>query len=159
MMAAIKSHLSRAELEGRYETAADPISKSHFHGLWLLSKGLEIEEVAELLSFSTRWVYELVRRYNEGGPDCLGDQRVNNGSEATILTPEALAALKQRIKSPPDDGGLWTVPRSHDGWPNSMASSRCTTSVAGMRSSVSRTRSRSRDHVTPKQRRRRIERS
>jgi hypothetical protein len=33
MMAAIKSHLSRAELEGRYETAADPISKSHFHGL------------------------------------------------------------------------------------------------------------------------------
>jgi hypothetical protein len=69
-------------LEWRYETAADPISKSHFHGLWLLSKGLEIEEVAELLSFSTRWVYELVRRYNEGGPDCLGDQRVNNGAEA-----------------------------------------------------------------------------
>jgi hypothetical protein len=25
---------------GRYETAADPISKSHFHGLWLLSKVL-----------------------------------------------------------------------------------------------------------------------
>src|SRR6516225_10008189 len=74
MMAAIKSHLSMAELEGRYETAADPISKSHFHGLWLLSKGLEIEEVAELLSFSTRWVYQLVKRYNEGGPDCLGDQ-------------------------------------------------------------------------------------
>ena len=53
MMAAIKSHLSMAELEGRYETAADPISKSHFHGLWLLSKGLEIEEVAELLSGAT----------------------------------------------------------------------------------------------------------
>ena len=111
MMAAIKSHLSMAELEGRYETAADPISKSHFHGLWLLSKGLEIEEVAELLSFSTRWVYELVRRYNEGGPDCLGDQRVNNGAAARILTAEALAALKERIKTPPDDGGLWTGPK------------------------------------------------
>jgi transposase len=111
MMAAIKLHLSAAELEGRYETAADPISKSHFQGLWLLSKGLEIDEVAELLSFSTRWVYELVRRYNEGGPDCLGDQRVNNGSEATILTPEALAALKHRLKTPPDDGGLWTGPK------------------------------------------------
>ena len=97
IMTAIKSHLSTAELEGRYETAADPISKSHFHGLWLLSKGLEIEEVAELLSFSTRWVYELVRRYNEGGPDCLGDQRVNNGAEARILTAAALAALKERI--------------------------------------------------------------
>jgi hypothetical protein len=146
--------LSTAELEGRYETAADPISKSHFHGLWLLSKGLEIEEVAELLSFSTRWVYELVRRYNVGGPDC-----VNNGAEARILTAEALAALKERIKTPPDDGGLWTGPKVHDGWPSSMASTRCTISVAGMRLSVSSIRSRSRDHVTPQRRRRRIERS
>jgi transposase len=111
MMTAIKSHLSTAELEWRYETAADPICKSHFHALWLLSKGLEIDEVAELLSFSTRWVYQLVRRYNEGGPDCLRDQRVNNGAEARILTAEALAALKERIKTPPDDGGLWTGPK------------------------------------------------
>ena len=93
----------------------------------MLSKGLEIDEVAELLSFSMRWVYELVRRYNEGGPDCLGDQRVNNGSEATILTPEALAALKQRIKSPPDDGGLWTGPKvarwlAKISWPQARAS-------------------------------------
>ena len=36
------------ELEGRYETAADPVAKRHFHALWLLSKGLEIDEVAEL---------------------------------------------------------------------------------------------------------------
>jgi hypothetical protein len=50
-------------------------------------------------------VYELVRRYNEGGPACLGDRRVNNGAEARILTPEALAALKERIRTPPDDGG------------------------------------------------------
>jgi hypothetical protein len=28
-----------------------------------------------------------------------------------ILTPEALAALKERIKTPPDDGGLWTGPK------------------------------------------------
>ena len=105
MMAAIKLHLSAAELEGRYETAADSISKSHFHALWLLSEGLEIGEVAELLSFSMRWVYQLVKRYNEGGPDCLGDQRVNNATEARILTAKALAALKERIKTSPDDGG------------------------------------------------------
>ena len=110
-MTAIKSHLSTAELEGRYETAPDPIAKSHFHALWLLSKGLEIDEVAELLSFSTRWVYQLIKRYNDGGPERLGDQRVNNGTEPTIVTPEALATLKQRIKTPPDDGGLWTGPK------------------------------------------------
>jgi hypothetical protein len=36
-MTAIASHLSTAELEARYETAADPIGKSHFHAIWLLS--------------------------------------------------------------------------------------------------------------------------
>ena len=30
VMTAIASHLSAAELEARYETAADPVSKSHF---------------------------------------------------------------------------------------------------------------------------------
>jgi transposase len=107
-MTTIKPHLSTAELEGRYETAGEPIAKSHFHALWLLSRGYEIGEVAELLSFSTRWVRILIRRYNEGGPDRLGDQRANNGTEPTILTTEALDALRERLKTPPDDGGQWT---------------------------------------------------
>jgi transposase len=110
-MATIKPHLSAAQLENRYETAGDPIAKSHFHALWLLSAGFEIDEVAEILSFSTRWVQMLVKRYNEGGPDRLGDQRINNGTAATILTPEALTALKDRIKAPPDEGGLWSAPK------------------------------------------------
>ena len=41
----------------------------------------------------------------------LGDQRAHNGTEPTILTPEALAALKERLKTPPDDGGQWTGPK------------------------------------------------
>lgn len=106
-----KAQLSSFELEARYEAAADPIAKSHFHALWLLSSGYEVEEVAELLSFSPRWVQALSKRYNEGGPEALGDQRVHNGTKPTILTSEALAALKQRIKTPPDEGGLWTGPK------------------------------------------------
>jgi len=110
-MITIKPHLSTAELERRYETAAEPIAKSHFHALWLLSRGYEIDEVAELLSFSTRWVRMLIKRYNEGGPDRLGDQRAHNGTEPTILTQDALAVLKERLKSPPEDGGQWTGPK------------------------------------------------
>ena len=109
-MTTIKSHLSTLELEGRYETASDPVAKRHFHALWLLSKGFEIDEVADLLSLSTRWVYQLIKRYNEG-PEKLGDQRANNGAQPTIVTPDALAALKVRMKTPPDDGGLWTAPK------------------------------------------------
>jgi transposase len=103
--------LSSSALEARYEGASDPIGKSHFHALWLLSSGYEVEEVAELLSFSPRWVWALNKRYNEAGPEALGDQRIHNGTKPTILTPAALAALKKRIKTPPNDGGLWTGPK------------------------------------------------
>src|SRR6516164_6501431 len=110
-MTTMVRHLSNSELEARYETAADPVAKSHFHTLWLLSCGYEAEEVAEILSFSPRWVRALLKRYNESGAEALGDQRVHNGTKPTILTPEALAALKERIKTPPDDGGLWSGPK------------------------------------------------
>lgn len=110
-MTRIAAHLSTVELEQRYKAAGDPIAKSHFHAVWLLSSGYDVEEVAELLSFSRRWVNKLVRRYNEGGPKALGDQRVNNGTQPTILTPAALAALRERIKTPPDDSGLWSGPK------------------------------------------------
>ena len=110
-MTAIASHLSAAELETRYETAADPVSKSHLHAIWLLSSGYTITEVAAILSFSARWVRLLRKRYNEHGPDSLGDRRQGTGSAPVILTPEALSSLKERLKTPPDDGGLWTGPK------------------------------------------------
>ena len=110
-MTTIKARLSSAELEGRYKTAVDPIGKSHFHALWLLSCGYEVDEVGELLSFSSRWVRALLKRYNEGGAEALGDQRSHNGTKPRILTTDALAALKERIKTPPDDGGVWTGPK------------------------------------------------
>ena len=72
-MTTVVGYLSNKELEARYEAAADPIAKSHFHALWLLSCGYEIEEVAEILSFSPRWVRALLKRYNEGGAEALGD--------------------------------------------------------------------------------------
>jgi len=110
-MTTIKAPLSSFELEARYEAAADPVAKSHFHALWLLARGYSIDQVAGLLSFSTRWVRILIDRYNEGGPDRLGDQRAHNGTEPKILTPEALAALRERLQSPPDDGGQWSGPK------------------------------------------------
>jgi transposase len=110
-MTAIASHLSAEELEARYKAAADPAAKSHFHAVWLLSLGYPAQEVAELLSFSVRWVRLLVKRYNEQGPDSLGDRRQSNGAAPAILTPEALVSLKERLKTPPGDGGLWTGPK------------------------------------------------
>lgn len=110
-MATIREHLSNVELEGRYKAATDPIAKSHFHALWLLSSGYAVGEVAKLLSFSTRWIGALINRYNDGGPEALGDRRAGNGAAPKLLTPAALAALRERIKTPPDNGGLWSGPK------------------------------------------------
>jgi transposase len=110
-MATIQKHLTSVELEARYKSATDPIAKSHFHALWLLSSGYAMGEVAKLLSFSPRWIRALINRYNEGGPEALGDRRAGNGAAPKILTLAALAALKQRIRTPPDDGGLWSGPK------------------------------------------------
>jgi transposase len=110
-MTAIASHLSVAELEAHYKSAEDPVSKSHFHALWLLSMDYKTGEVAAILSFSPRWVQRLVKRYNVQGPDSLNDRRTGNGAAPAILTEEALALLKERLKTPPDDGGVWTGPK------------------------------------------------
>jgi hypothetical protein len=104
-MTAIASHLSAAELEKRYKAAADPVAKSHFQAVWFLSVNHAIIDVARLLSFSPLWVRQLVKRCDAHGPESLGDRRAGNGVQPAILTMAALASLKERLKTPPDDGG------------------------------------------------------
>jgi transposase len=67
-----------------------------------------VAETAQLTGFVPRWVEELLGRYNRFGPSSLGDRRRANGAKPTILTPEILAMLQERVKAPPDDGGVWT---------------------------------------------------
>src|SRR5258706_2166420 len=102
-MTAIASHLSRAELEARYETAADPVAKSHFHAIWLLSLHYEIEDVAEILSFAPRWVRQLVKRYNVDGPDSLGDRRAGNKAAPPI---SAGSLPRVRLPDRPGEGPI-----------------------------------------------------
>src|ERR1700704_439224 len=67
-MTAVKEHLSSTEREHRYKPAPEPIAKSHLHALWLLSRGYDLDETAEILSFSTRWVRILIKQLQRGRP-------------------------------------------------------------------------------------------
>src|SRR3954452_6681759 len=53
----------------------------------------------------------LLARYNAHGPEALGDLRRRNGSAPSVLRPELLARLPERLAAPPSDGGLWTGPK------------------------------------------------
>jgi len=107
-MARLIEHLPVAELEARYRAARDATEARHLQAIWLLGQGRTFLEVAEVLAFVPRWVEELAARYNAVGPEALGDQRRRNGRAASLLREDVLAALAERVRTPPDDGGLWS---------------------------------------------------
>jgi transposase len=113
-MAHIAAHLSIEELEDRYRACDDACTARHYQTIRLLAQGHTIAEVAELTCFVPRWVEELQARYNASGPESLGDLRRNNGRAASVLTPDVLAKLKERLQEPPPDGGVWTSRKAAD---------------------------------------------
>ena len=68
-------------------------------------KGHSSAEVFTITAYGKRWIEPLRARYNSGGLQVLGDQRRGNGTTATILTETVLAKLRERLQTPPDDGG------------------------------------------------------
>jgi len=108
-MVQVAAHLSVAELQAGYRGSKDATLARHFQVIWLLAQGQTVAETALLTGFVRRWVEELLVRYNRFGPASLGDRRRQNGAKPRILTPEVLAMLRERVKTPPDDGGVWTA--------------------------------------------------
>jgi transposase len=110
-MARIFGHLPVTELEARYRAARDVTEARHYQAIWLLAQGRTVLEVAEVLAFVPRWVEELAARYNASGPEALGDRRRHNGRAASLLTEAVLSALAKRVRTPPEDGGVWSGPK------------------------------------------------
>ena len=101
-------HLSVEDLEAGFRSARDPTATRHFQVIWLLARGHTIADVAAVTSFVPRWIEQLLARYNAHGPEALGDLRRRNGSAPSVLRPELLARVPERLATPPSDGGLWS---------------------------------------------------
>jgi transposase len=111
-MVQVVDHLGVAELQAGWRESKDATLARHYQVIWLLAEGRSCAEVAQLTGFVRRWVEELVERYNRFGPASLGDRRQSNGAKPKILTPEVLATVRERVKFPPDDGGVWTAKKA-----------------------------------------------
>ena len=111
-MARVSDHLSVAELQASYRGSKEATLARHYQVIWLLAQGRTVAETARLTGFVPRWIEELLVRYNRFGPSSLGDRRRGNGARPTILTPPVLTMLRERLKRPPDDGGVWTSKKS-----------------------------------------------
>ena len=107
-MAAVCEHLSVEELEQRYLGCHGVTTSRHFQVIWLLARGHTLSQVSATTAYGARWIEQLLARYNAEGPEALGDLRRRNGASATILKPELLAKLRDRLCEPPPDSGLWS---------------------------------------------------
>ncbi|HEV2132547.1 MAG TPA: winged helix-turn-helix domain-containing protein [Longimicrobiaceae bacterium] len=107
----VADHLSPEQLKQRFQSAHDPVERTHFQVLYLASLHWRSADIAEAVGYSIIWIRKLVRRYNEGGPPALEDQRHHNPGQPRLLSPEQEAALEQRLRTPPEDGGLWSGPK------------------------------------------------
>ena len=118
-MARIVDHLPLEELAARYRAARDATEARHTQAIWLLAQGRTFLEVGEVPAFAPRRVEEPAARHNALGPTALGDQRRRNGRAASLpteavpaaLAEAVLAALAERLRTPPEDGGLWSGPK------------------------------------------------
>src|SRR5438270_7619281 len=105
----IVPHLDSEELEDRYRKAHDPVERSHYQILWLISEGKSTTQVMEVTGYSRGWIQQLARRYNADGPQALGDRRHRNpgAKERALLTAEQQQELQEALTKPPPDGGMW----------------------------------------------------
>lgn len=107
----LADHLTETELEQHYRQSTDPVARSQWHILWLLHQGHSGAEVAAISTYSTTWIYAIVRRYNADGPDSIGDRRHHNPGQTPLLSAELRGELERALDEPPPDGGVWTGPK------------------------------------------------
>lgn len=101
----LPAHLPLSELERRYRAARDPVARSHWQILWLLSSGHRAAAVAQVTGYSVNWVREVARRYRQQGPDGVGDRRHHNPGGRRCWTRPAAPPCTRRWLAPPPTVG------------------------------------------------------
>jgi transposase len=108
-------HLSLTDLEQRYRRATDPVARSQWQILWLLSSGTPTAAVAQVTGYSVTWVREIARRYREDGPSGIGDRRHTNPGASPLLDAAQQEQLRAALSGAAPDGGIWSC-RSVAAW-------------------------------------------
>src|SRR5919112_4698782 len=73
----LEPHLGSEELEYRYRKAHDPVLRSHYQILWLISEGKSTSQVMEVTGYSRGWIQQLARRMTAPG----GARRLGHGAK------------------------------------------------------------------------------
>lgn len=104
----VADRLAVSELERRYRAARDPVARTHLQIVWLVAAGRTCAEAAAAAGYCVDWVRAVIKRYNAGGPEALGDRRHGNPGAKPLLSPAQQDELREALGGPAPDGGLWT---------------------------------------------------
>lgn len=109
----LEVHLSPEELESRYRKAHDPVVRSHYQIIWLISEDKTTRQVMEVTGYCRGWIQQIARRYNADGPEALGDRRHRNPGaiDRALLSADQQKELSRALMKPPSDGGMWNSPK------------------------------------------------
>jgi transposase len=103
----LKPHFTTNELAARYRSASDPIERSHWHFLWLLSCGFTATTIAAVTGYSAYWIGQMARRYNREGPDGVRDRRHCPKTGTPLLSQDRQQDLRNALAGPTPGGDQW----------------------------------------------------
>lgn len=106
----VHPHLPADEVKRRFLGAKEPVARGHWQVVMMALAGKSSREIVDATTLGRDWVFVILKRYNEGGPDALGDNRVRNGA-APLLDEAGQCDLAAALDAEPPEGGLWTGPK------------------------------------------------
>lgn len=108
----LKLHLSLQDLKNRYRQAKDTAEARRWHLLYLIAQQWTIKQAAQVVGLNYDYAKEIVRRYNQEGPDAVKNRsQKRRASVRSLLTLAQQEELQKALQTPPPDGGKWSGPK------------------------------------------------
>ncbi len=110
--AELKSYLTLDELRTRYRRARDTSEARRWQLIHLVAQDWTIKQAAQAVDLNYDYAKEIIRRYNQDGPEALKNRSQKRQiSPRSLLTAEQQRELKCALQSPAPDGGKWSGPK------------------------------------------------
>lgn len=100
-------HLTTEELAAAARGCDDAELRARLDAIRLVSMDWPLTQVGAALGRLRGWVRDQVKRFNIAGVDGLIDRRHHNRGAAAKLSEADVVALKEALRHPASDGGLW----------------------------------------------------
>lgn len=105
-------HLTLQELKVRYRQATSISEARRWQLLHLVAQNWTIKRAAQAVDLNYDYAKEIVRRYNQGGPEAILSRTCQHKVSArSLLTIEQQQELQQLLQQPAADGGEWSGPK------------------------------------------------